>query len=163
MIIGSGNRDLTETFSDIFVRALDSLASNPEASQFGGFMPVVKDLASLTTGPGGYGAAEIVEGEGQVRIFFDVPGTNKSDIKLELVKGQKEYILKMVSTRKPVFDSILSRGSKNERFYGTKTREVALPIDVDPLSMVARHSDGVLAVTVKTVKNESSSRAIPII
>lgn len=151
------NRDFSETFTDILGRALDSLAAN----QGGGgaasaFIPITPSTPSI-----GFGAVDVLEGESNIKLFFDVPGTNKTDIKLDLTRGVgKEYILKLTATRKPLLQS--RTGLKNERFQGTKNREIVLPADIDPGSIVARQEDGVLMVTVSKIKQETCVKNIPI-
>lgn len=154
------NPDFSDTFSDIFIRALDSLSSNPESSRFAGtFVPVVKDIATCAVG-GGYATVDVVEYDTCFKLYFDVPGTMKSDIKLDLTKNGKDYVLKMVVNRKNTCNG--GRITKRERFFGTKTREVVLPSDVDAGSVSAKHEDGILVVTVGRAKNESPSKSIPI-
>lgn len=150
------SRDFTDTFSDIFVKALDTLAANQGGGGGATFIPIAP-----TTVNTGFGAVDVLEGENNIKLFFDVPGTNKTDVKLELTRGAgKVYILNLSATRKPVLQN--RNGLKNERFQGTKNREIFLPSDIDPASITARQEDGVLMVTVSKIKQETCVKSIPI-
>jgi len=163
--------------SDIFIKALDALAANPEIIPLGVFggSGLGRTCRSTCDGTGrddstadvgGFGAVNIYEYDKYYCVEFDVPGTTKADIKLDLVNMQNDYILKMSAKRiepkkKPRLNT-LNAVLRQEQFSGTKTREIALS-NIAPDTMTASHQDGVLSVFVnKKDGDKQVSKSIPI-
>ena len=161
--------------SDIFIKALDALAANPEIIPLGVFggSGLGRTCRSTCDGTGrddstadvgGFGAVNIYEYDKFYSVEFDVPGTTKADIKLDIVKIQNDYVLKMSAKRvnhkdkSPACKALL----RQEQFSGTKTREITLT-GIAPDSVTATHHDGVLSVFVNKEDGvKQVSKSIPI-
>lgn len=153
MAYNSFERPQLRSLSDLYMRAFGTA----ERAAVGALGSVVQEFADYVNS--GYGSFDLVRGDNAISLYFDLPGTNKADITLDVTKGQQEYIMKVVSTRKPVY----TRTTECERFFGTKTCEVSLPLDIDPSSVVASYQNGVLFVSVQNLKKENVNNvSIPI-
>jgi HSP20 family protein len=85
------------------------------------------------------------EADDAYHVELDVPGVAKDDIELTFEKGT----LQIVAERKE--SETERKGLHEERVYGTVTRSLNLSEAVDPDSIQAELSDGVLHVTVAKV------------
>lgn len=165
---------MNETFGDIFAKALNSLSNHhgfdidendgPKANISSFVFPLVKDVLH-TSGCGGnisgFGAYDVAESEKNVRVAIDLPGVDKTNIKLEIEKHGKEYILK-VSTERNVDQSWCSSGGKYERFKGKFSRVIPISAFVDQSTISAQCINGVLYVTMQKARSETS-KSIPIL
>lgn len=145
----------TDAFGDIFMKVLDSLANQEDG--VGAGIPFSKAVPIINSIGGGFGAVDVMEGENSIDLYFDLPGVLKSDIKLDITRGIKDNVLKMSVTRQ---GPICNKNS--ERYRGTKTREIALPNDINSSSITASYNNGVLTVNIKKNKSEMPSKSIPI-
>lgn len=89
-----------------------------------------------------YAPASLWEDEGSYHLELDVPGISREDIGLTFEKG----VLEIVAERKAPAEE--RKGLHDERLYGKLTRKLTLPESIDPDSIEAEVSDGVLHVTV---------------
>lgn len=150
----------SEAFGDIFMKVLDSLANQEESSSAG--ISINKSIPIINAVCGGFGAVDVSERDNTIQLFFDLPGVQKSDIKLEINKGYKNNVLRMTVSRMSAVKSDSEHYKTKERYTGTKTREVPLPLDIDSGSITASYVNGVLNVSIKKVKQEMPSKTIPI-
>lgn len=88
-----------------------------------------------------YAPASLWEGEEHFHIEMEVPGVSQDDIELTFEKG----VLRIAAERKPADEK--RKYWHQERRYGRVERLVTLPESVDPESIEAELSDGVLQVT----------------
>lgn len=153
--------EVPKAFSDIFVRVLDNLAAN-DFDDVGKFVQGLGNQV-VSSNVGGFGAIDVIEGESVIKIVADVPGTSKKDVKLDLVKSGNHYVLKLTASRLLDKEVREVHVSKKERFYGTKVREVSLPLDIDANSVQAVHVDGVLRVSINRLSNSAQTTSIPIL
>lgn len=91
---------------------------------------------------GVYAPASVWEDETSYHVELDVPGVSREDIDLTLDKGELEIV---AERKRPEGER---KGWHEERGYGKVTRTLALPETIDPDSIQAELSDGVLHVTV---------------
>ena len=97
-----------------------------------------------------YPSINVAEEKDAVQVVAEIPGVPKEDVKLQLHDG----VLTISGERKApadVKDSELLRG---EIRYGTFTRTVQLPENVDGEKVTAEYNNGVLRVTLP--KHEAS-------
>ncbi|MCG8451046.1 MAG: Hsp20 family protein [Pirellulales bacterium] len=92
------------------------------------------------------------EDDGSYHVELDVPGVAREDIALTFEKG----VLQIDVERKQVEQE--RKGYRDERFYGKTTRRLALPDTIDPESIKAELSDGVLHVSVAKVPEVQPKR-----
>ena len=154
-----------ETLNDVLLRAFDAIAENSDEyqknsdipKQFAGFVPIMKD--AITPNVGGFCSCDVLEDESFITVLCDVPGVKKEDIKLDLTKQMKDYVLCFTVSR--TVNSQM-KPKKKERYSGVKSREVHLPFNIDPSSIKAKTEDGVLQVVISKMKGEHSTLNIPI-
>lgn len=89
-----------------------------------------------------HAAASIWEAEGTIHVELDTPGVNKDDVALTFDKGTLQVALERKAPEGE------RKYWHNERGYGKITRSVSLPDTVDPNSITAELTNGVLHVTV---------------
>lgn len=160
---------LNDTFGDIFIKALNGLSSHPSFNgdiddsecttkpNFSSFVfPLVKDV--LQTSGQGFGTYDIIENDQNVRIVVDMPGVEKKDIKLEIEKQGKEFVVKISTER--LID--LTPMGKYERFRGKFSRAIPISTQIDQNTISASCTNGVLHVTMQKIRGESS-KTIPIL
>lgn len=82
------------------------------------------------------------EDENALHVELDVPGVQRENVELTFEKGA----LKIVTERKSPSEE--RKGLIDQRRYGQTTHTVTLPDTVDPDSIAAELTDGVLHVTV---------------
>ncbi len=99
--------------------------------------------------------ASIWEADNSFHIELDAPGVAKEDVELTFDKGTLQITLE-----RKVPDSDRTNWH-NERGFGKVTRSVTLPDIVDPSTITAELSNGVLHVTI-TKRPESQPKKIEI-
>lgn len=100
---------------------------------------------------------DIFERAGEIIIQAEIPGVSKEEIDLTITDDRliiKGEIKKPEGVRDE--DYIL-----NERSYGTFTRAISLPTDIDKASVKAGLKDGILEIVLKR-KAEAKPREIKI-
>lgn len=97
-------------------------------------------------------AASIWEAENAFHIELDAPGVSKEDVELTFDKG----VLQVTLERKAPEGE--RTNLHNERGFGRITRSVSLPDTVDPESITAEMSNGVLHVTVTKLPEAQPKR-----
>lgn len=98
-------------------------------------------------GRGGYPALNVGTSPSSVEIYAFAPGLDPAAIDVNLDRG----VLSLSGERKNALPNPDAKTSVHleERFSGRFRRVVSLPDDVDPDSVSATYTDGVLHVTVK--------------
>jgi HSP20 family protein len=86
--------------------------------------------------------ASIWEGEDTFHLELDAPGVSKEDVELTFDKGALQVTLERKAPEGE------RKYWHNERGYGKITRSVSLPDTVDPNSIAAELTNGVLHVTI---------------
>jgi HSP20 family protein len=99
--------------------------------------------------------ASIWEADNTFHIELDAPGVAKEDVELTFEKGN---LLLTLDRKAPEGERTYWH---NERGYGKVSRSVSLPDTVDPESITAELTNGVLHVTV-TKKPEAQPKKIDI-
>ncbi len=97
---------------------------------------------SVPRGAAWRAAASIWEGKDQLHVEVDAPGVKIEDVAITFDKGRLALTLER---RAPEHEGTLWH---NERGYGKVTRTLTLPETVDPDTIDATLSEGVLRVTI---------------
>jgi HSP20 family protein len=98
-------------------------------------------------GRGGYPALNVGLSSASVEVYAFAPGLEPGSIEVNLDRG----VLSLAGERKNALPSSDAKTTVHleERFVGRFRRVVSLPDDIDPDSVSAAYTDGVLRVTVK--------------
>jgi HSP20 family protein len=102
-----------------------------------------------------YVPASVWEDQGSYHVELDVPGVTRDNVELTYEKGT----LRITTERAAPEDQ--RAGLVDERRYGKVTRTVTLPESIDPESIAAELTNGVLHVTVAK-KPEAQPKRIEI-
>ncbi len=150
--LSQGWRDLRARAGEAMTRFLPQRgAARDESDDDGERVPVVQRWGLM--------AADVFEDDRNVVVRLEAPGMRKDDFRIELngslltVRGEKRY------------EREQSRGSWHVRqcAYGSFTRTVELPVEVDPDRCAARYRDGVLRVELaKTARAARKRIAVPV-
>ncbi len=89
-------------------------------------------------------AADVTVGDGDFVLTLDLPGLTADDVSIELLG--EELIVRGERKRPELSEN--SRWALNERLCGAFERRVRLPEGVDPDSITASMTDGVLSLIV---------------
>jgi len=98
-------------------------------------------------GRGGYPALNVGTSPSSVEVYAFAPGLDPATIDVNLDRG----VLSLAGERKRALPAPDAKTTQHldERFSGRFRRVVSLPDDIDPESVSATYTDGVLRVTVK--------------
>ena len=98
-------------------------------------------------GRGGYPALNVGLSPASVQVYAFAPGLDPASIEVNLDRA----VLTLAGERKNAVPTPDAKTSVHmqERFAGRFRRVVSLPEDIDPDSVSANYTDGVLSVTVK--------------
>lgn len=98
-------------------------------------------------GRGGYPALNVGVSPASVEVFAFAPGLDPASIEVNLDRG----VLSLAGERKNTLPAADAKTTVHlaERFAGRFRRVVSLPDDIDPDSVAASYTDGVLHVAVK--------------
>ncbi len=88
---------------------------------------------------------DIVHDDEFVYVYLDIPGVRKEDIKLTLQEG----VLTIAGEKKQPTDLEKKTYYKMERAFGSFTRSVSIPVEIDKSSIKAKLENGVLEVMIK--------------
>ena len=102
-----------------------------------------------------YVPASVSEDSDAYQIELDVPGVSREDVELTFEKG----MLRITTERRTPDEN--RKGLVDERRYGRVTRAVTLPETIDPDSITAELSNGVLHVMVSK-KPEAQPKRIEV-
>ena len=104
-------------------------------------------------------AMDLAEEADQYRLTAELPGLSQDDVEISVADG----LLTLSGEKKEEKEKKNGAYLISERRYGTFTRELSIPGDVDPASISARFKDGVLTVTMaKDKKATPRKRTIAI-
>ncbi|KAI9249070.1 HSP20-like chaperone [Helicostylum pulchrum] len=87
---------------------------------------------------------DFYENDNEFRIFVELPGIDKSNVKLEI----KDKILKLTAEINPTSDMSSERPHFTERKFGTYSRSITLSNNVSLEEIVAKMENGVLTIVV---------------
>jgi HSP20 family protein len=104
-------------------------------------------------GSGGWAPAlDLVDHPNEVLVKADLPGLSKEDIEIS-VSGD---LLTLSGTRKESWES--DKGLRSERVYGSFTRTLTLPAEVDGARAKASLANGVLELTLPKLEEAKQHR-----
>lgn len=129
-------RETNRLFDD-FLRG--SLSTFPSA--FAGF-------SDLSTGAG-WPRIDIDESEREVRVKADLAGIDRKDVDVSVADG----VLTIRGEKKHDEEDVGRHHYRRERFYGSFSRSVQVPADVELEKIEAKMKDGVLQVTMPKLKD----------
>jgi HSP20 family protein len=98
-------------------------------------------------GRGGYPALNVAGTPSSVEVYAFAPGLDASAIEVNLDRG----VLSIAGERSPGLPKSDEKTTvyASERFAGRFRRVVSLPEDIDPSSVSAKYSDGVLQISIQ--------------
>lgn len=88
-------------------------------------------------------ALELTAGENDYRLSAELPGLTADDVQLEVVDG----VLTLSGEKKEQSERKDGDYHLSERRYGSFTRRIVLPADVDADAIAAKFENGVLHIT----------------
>jgi len=145
LIFGGGGRQFLDPFSSRFDRRLDRLMrqivgdietpfNSPE------FRELTREIADWNP------TADVESTNDAFIINAELPGVNKSDIKIEVADGV--LTIRGEKKREKEEEDPEKRVHRRESVYGTFQRSFELPEGVDPGQIKAKYENGVLRVIV---------------
>jgi HSP20 family protein len=87
---------------------------------------------------------EMHEADGKVMISAELPGVDEEDVEISV----KEDMLTISGEKKSEREFKEGDGYRTERSYGSFSRSVSLPFNIDPDAVEARFEKGVLKLTI---------------
>lgn len=116
-------------------------------------------LAPFSSEENGFGALDLTEKNGAFHVSVDLPGCEEKDIDIEL-SGNR---LAIHAERQRAAEEEAEGFHQIERSFGSMTRSVTLPDEVDPDKVEAHFKDGVLHLNLqKSDKVKERTRKIKI-
>jgi HSP20 family protein len=104
-------------------------------------------------------AMDLTAADGGYRLSVELPGMQEDDIDIELADG----VLTIAGEKRDRTDTEREGFLMSERRYGSFRRQLSLPVDVDPSTVKAIFTDGVLKIEMKKdSKAESRAKKIKI-
>lgn len=100
---------------------------------------------------------DIVADNYYVTFYIDIPGCEKQDVQVDIVDENSILVMATRSFQRNNLDII-----QQERYDGTVQRQIKLPDGLDTSSICAKYNNGVLSVSFKKIKSNTSSRSVPI-
>ena len=94
----------------------------------------------------GYPKMNIFENKEYYIFKFELPGIDKKDIDVKL---HNQNILSINGAKKELSKEEKESMIKQERFYGSFSRNISLPDDIDPNSIKVTHKNGILKVVIQ--------------
>ncbi|MBP9089848.1 Hsp20/alpha crystallin family protein [bacterium] len=102
---------------------------------------------------------DVRETDKELRISAELPGLSENEIDVSLSRD----MLTISGEKKKECEQNVQGWYRMERSYGTFTRSISLPCEVDQDSCNASFKNGVLTVSfAKTAKAQASAKSIPI-
>lgn len=96
---------------------------------------------------------DMVENENNFNIKADIPGINRSEIKVTFNNG----ILKINAVRHNEYDNSSNGNYIIERSYGSISRSIKIPQNINQNNINAKYKDGVLEIILSKLSNDNSS------
>lgn len=104
-------------------------------------------------------AVDISETEKEFIIKAELPEVKKEDVKVTVHEG----VLTITGERKQEKEEKDKKMHRVERFYGTFSRQFALPDNVDDANIAAEYKDGMLILHLtKTVQEKPQAKEIEV-
>lgn len=94
-----------------------------------------------------------------IEVQAEIPGVKKEDIRVEL---EGDVLMLQAEVRQEDAQQGAGRALRSERYYGSVSRAVQLPADVDESKAKARYEDGVLKLTLPKRADGRSQRRLAI-
>jgi HSP20 family protein len=94
-------------------------------------------------------AIELVEKDGGYSLTVEVPGIDEKDLDVEIAEG----VLTVSGEKREESETKDSGYLISERSYGSFSRQITLPTDIDPDTIQAKVQSGVLKLDIKKDKN----------
>ena len=88
---------------------------------------------------------EVISGEGTVTVTAELPGVDEKEIDISLV----DKTLTISGEKKSENQTKEDDFCRSERAYGSFSRSVTLPFEIDPDGVEARFDKGVLTLTIQ--------------
>jgi len=110
--------------------------------------PLTTDLTLSTSG--WVPALDVIDEKDHIEVKTDLPGLKKEEIDVSIHDG----ILTIKGEKKQENEQKKDNYYKCERFYGSFSRSIKLPAEVDANKVEANYKDGVLDI--KLIKKEES-------
>lgn len=98
--------------------------------------------------------ADVAETQNELKMYLDVPGMKKDDIKIELPGDQTL----MIHGERKFEEQEGAKYTRRERFYGNFTRTFVLPSSVDMNKISATFNDGVLEIVLPKAESARARR-----
>ena len=95
---------------------------------------------------------DMIESENNFLVKADIPGVNRSDIKLTFNNG----VLKIKAERHNESDNSSNGNYISERTYGSISRSIKIPQNINQNDINAKYRDGVLEITLPKLSNDTS-------
>jgi HSP20 family protein len=96
---------------------------------------------------------DMTESENNFLVKADIPGVNRSDIKLTFNNG----VLKIKAERHNEFENSSNGNYISERTYGSISRSIKIPQNINQNGINAKYRDGVLVITLPKLSNDNSA------
>lgn len=130
---------------------------------FDDFGQPARSLFNFPTGTKGVNgpipALEMIDGEKEYRLTAELPGLGEKDVEVEVADG----VLSISGQKKEESERKEGGYLMSERRYGSFSRSISLPADVDPDAIKASFANGVLTLTLgKDEKANARKRKIAI-
>jgi HSP20 family protein len=132
-------RETNRLFDDFFRRSL-----SPFPSAFTG-------LGDLSAGAG-WPRIDIDESAREVRVTADLAGLDRKDVDVSVADG----VLTIRGEKKHEDEDVGRHHYRRERYYGSFSRSVQVPPDVELERVEAKMKNGVLQVTMPKLKDRQS-------
>jgi HSP20 family protein len=120
--------------------------------------PVANAAAASVSRP----VLDIRKEEKQYVVDVEIPGIDEKDIKVEINDNELTISGEKRSEYNSSAEDAAATGLYSERVYGTFTRVLTLPDDVDEAAIKADHKNGVLTITLPRKVQEQSTRSITV-
>ena len=98
---------------------------------------------------------DVTEREGAYKVAAEMPGMTKEDIAVE-IDGNTVSINAEVKREKEVKEG--EKTLRSERYYGSMSRTLTFPFNVNPATAVASYEDGVLTLTLPKAPGSEARR-----
>lgn len=98
---------------------------------------------------------DVTENDGAYKVEAEMPGLKKEDITVE-IDGNSVSINAEVKREKEVKEG--EKTLRSERYYGSMSRTLTLPVDVNPATAEASYDGGVLKLTLPKAAGTEAKR-----
>ena len=96
--------------------------------------------------------------DGKIIAEFEIPGIDPEKVDLKIYKDRMELKAEKKRENKIEKDNYL----RSERFYGSVSRTIQLPFEIDPDSVKASYKNGILKVELKEIVEADLSTKVNI-